>query len=152
MHAGLPGTGLGGLFYIASAMVMPLHRVFRGGGHDGRAWSRVAAQSAIALGIMAALFATGWALGLLLIPNPEAVATGRASLAGPGIGVLRWVALLGTVGLLGLLLFGVEVAGFVQRLRDRGPRRPAARTRHALMRDARRRRARAADEDVRRVA
>jgi hypothetical protein len=150
MNAGLPGTGLGGLFYIASAVVMPLHRTLRGGGHAGRAWSRVAAQSGIALGILAALFATGWALGLLLMPGDAAVAA-PSTLAGPGLGVVRWAAVLGTVGLLTLLLLGVEIAGVV--LRRAGPRRrrPGARTRHARLAAVRRHRS-TSDDERRRVA
>lgn len=152
MNAGLPGTGLGGLFYIVSAIFMPLHRTFRGGGHSGRTWRRVAAQLGIALGILAGLFATGWGLGLVLRSNPAGLVAGGVSPVAPGIGILRWVALLGTVGLLTLLLITVEVAGLALRRRGLRPRRPSTRARHARIQSIRRRRSSAADRDVPRVA
>lgn len=151
MNAGLPGTGLGGLFYIASAIIMPLHRAARGGGHDGRTWRRVLEQGGIALGILAALFATGWALGLLFTPDPAAVAAGQVRALTPGIGILPWVALLGTIGLLALLLLTVEVTGLILARRRR-PARADVRARANRIGAIRRRRGTASDEDLPRVA
>jgi hypothetical protein len=116
MIAGLPGTGLGGIFYIASAVFMPVHRLLRGHGHDGRNWQRILAQGGIALGILVMLFLTGWLIGLLVMPDLQAAtgATGgRRVLAGATIGMARWVAIIGTAGILTLLLVSVEIAGFI---------------------------------------
>ena len=56
-HAGLPGTGLGGLFYLALAFWMPvaeLPRTIQGRSSRER-WRRVATQFALASGIVAAV-------------------------------------------------------------------------------------------------
>ena len=122
MIAGLPGTGIGGVFYIVSALYMPVHRALRGGGHAGRTWGRVFAQSGIALGILSALFLTGWALGLLIPADPTiAVGAARGSaqnlLATSSFGVARWIAVIGIAGLLALLLAVVEIASVLLRPR-----------------------------------
>ena len=146
MNAGLPGTGLGGLFYIASALFMPLHRAVRGGGHSGRAWRRVLGQAGMALGIVATLFATGLALGLLFTPDPATVAAGRSVPLSPVFGVLGWLAIIGTLGLLALLLLAVELAGAVL-----GRRRGSGRGRAELRARSRQRRARERTAAARRV-
>ncbi len=54
-NAGLPGTGLGGLFYILLALAMPLvelYRTARGRSSVGR-WREVGTQFALACGILA---------------------------------------------------------------------------------------------------
>jgi hypothetical protein len=119
MNAGLPGTGLGGLFYIASALAMPFHRARSGAGHDGRSWRRVVAQAGIALGILLALWGTGLGLGWLL-SGPMQGAAGSPSGNGAGVGsVVRWILVVGTLGLLVALLSVVEVASAVLRMRRR---------------------------------
>ena len=162
MNAGVPGTGLGGLFYIVSALLMPFHRLRRGGGHSGRTWRRALAQAGIGLGILAALAATGWVLGLAIASDGALTAAGGQTRAA-AIPMLRWVAVLGTVGLLAILLLVVEVLGavFVRRSRvgnaapfpsapsPSDPDRVAAEARAAR---AGRAEARAPDEDLPRVA
>lgn len=59
-NAGLPGTGLGGLFYILLALVMPLVqvvRVVRGRSRPGQ-WRQVAQQFLLACGVLGALAIT----------------------------------------------------------------------------------------------
>ena len=129
MIAGLPGTGIGGVFYIVSALCMPVHRALRGGGHAGRTWARVFAQSGIALGILSALFLTGWALGLLIPAEPAVgVAAGNTQnlLATSSLGVARWIAVVGTAGLLALLLAIVEIASVLLRPRRAQRASPSA--------------------------
>jgi hypothetical protein len=64
MTAGMPGTGIGGVFYLASALVMPfieLLRTLRGRSSKER-WRLVLRQLA-----MSALITAGmWLIGLLL--------------------------------------------------------------------------------------
>lgn len=60
-NAGLPGTGLGGLFYLLLAFWMPLAelpRTLRGESSRER-WRRIGTQVALAGGIVAALSVTG---------------------------------------------------------------------------------------------
>lgn len=84
-NAGLPGTGLGGLFYILLALWMPLaelYRTARGRSSPAR-WRQVATQFALACGIVAALVAA--AAGYLQVidePSPWG-ARGPAVFLGP---------------------------------------------------------------------
>jgi hypothetical protein len=123
MNAGLPGTGIGGLFYIASALWMPAHRALTGHTHEGRDWRRVLAQAGIAGGVLASLFMTGWLLGLMIAPE----AAGAAGAAGAGTSavrsahnLVRLVAVIGTAGLLAAVLLAVEAAHLVVQFRGRG--------------------------------
>jgi hypothetical protein len=59
-NAGLPGTGLGGLFYLLLAFWMPLAelpRTIRGRSSRAR-WRRIGTQFAMACGIVAAVSST----------------------------------------------------------------------------------------------
>ena len=62
MNVGLPGTGIGGLFYLLLAVLMPLHQLWRTargrGGVQG--WKMAAIQSTVALVILSALWGEGW--------------------------------------------------------------------------------------------
>lgn len=64
MNAGLPGTGLGGIFYLLLALVMPLHELYltaRGRSSRER-WRLVLTQLGVALGIIAAVVLVVWVL------------------------------------------------------------------------------------------
>lgn len=84
-NAGLPGTGLGGLFYILLALVMPvvqLVRVARGRSLPGQ-WRQVASQFLLACGVLAALAATTvFYRDVVGGPNPFGV-SGTAVLLAP---------------------------------------------------------------------
>lgn len=62
MNVGLPGTGLGGLFYLLLAVWMPLHELWRmARGHSGmHGWKMAALQSTVAISILSALWGEGW--------------------------------------------------------------------------------------------
>ncbi len=59
MTIGLPGTGIGGLFYIAAALLAPLR--------SGPKRSALYVTS-LAIAVLAGMFATGWLVGLMLGP------------------------------------------------------------------------------------
>ncbi|MBI3804935.1 MAG: hypothetical protein HY282_14360 [Nitrospirae bacterium] len=68
MNVGLPGTGIGGLFYIATALLMPffeLIQLLRGRSSAAR-WRCVTAQFGMAVAIFASLWATAWTLNRFL--------------------------------------------------------------------------------------
>lgn len=68
MNVGLPGTGIGGLFYITTALLMPLFefvQLFRGRSSVAR-WRSVAAQTGMAAAILASLGITAWILSRCL--------------------------------------------------------------------------------------
>jgi hypothetical protein len=68
MIAGLPGTGVGGVFYLMSVFLMPVRemgRVVRGRS-SLRRWRVIFGQMGIASGVLAGFWITGWILTLLI--------------------------------------------------------------------------------------
>lgn len=110
MNAGLPGTGLGGLFYLLLALAMPvieLVRTLRGDRSPER-WRLALTQSGIALGIIGATVAVVVAVRLLV----------------PGAGGDLTVALLApavALGVLSLLTAVIGAWGAVARRRATDP-------------------------------
>lgn len=71
MNVGLPGTGMGGVFYLLTALLMPvweLIRTLRTGRIDAARWRVAGAQAALAAGILAGMWATAW-VALRLLPE-----------------------------------------------------------------------------------
>src|SRR5712671_3833740 len=107
MAAGLPGTGIGGMFYLISALATPLREGYlRLRGRKSRGWRLVVALTAIAGAILAGLWATSWLLGLALSASRRLLPA--ATTPHPG-NLLPAVALLISVGTLAGVLLGVEV-------------------------------------------
>jgi hypothetical protein len=122
MSPGLPGTGIGGLFYILSALWMPVCEVWRRWRGDAtRPWPLVARQFAIAVGVVAVMTGVFWALdtALMLSQIAEHMA-GTEHL----MWSLRVSALLLTSGVLAMVLSAVQLVRLYLRLRTV---RPAAR-------------------------
>lgn len=113
MNAGLPGTGLGGLFYIVGALWMPVDAVYnRLRGRKTVPWRVVLRQAGIAVGVIAALWLTGWGIGYLIALQP-ALAFSRggagAYTALQVSSVVRWAGVFGTAGLLAIVVGVVQV-------------------------------------------
>jgi len=120
MSPGLPGTGIGGLFYIWSALLMPLCEMRRRlRGNAPRRGALVAMQFSIALGVVTATTGVFWGLDSMLMLNAVAVHVVTLEAAIP----LRVSAPLTTMGVLAAVLGSVQVARLVMRLRR--PRRAA---------------------------
>jgi len=68
MNVGLPGAGLAGLFYLATALMMPLLELARtlSGRSSMARWRWVAGQTGLALAIVGALWGTAWLVTQLL--------------------------------------------------------------------------------------
>lgn len=68
MNAGLPGIGLSGVFYIVSALLMPVAELGRvaTGRARRRSWLSVFRHFAIAAGMIAAMWLAGSGVTLLL--------------------------------------------------------------------------------------
>jgi hypothetical protein len=80
MIVGLPGTGIGGLFYLLNALLMPfvqLWRAVRSRTGPPR-WREVARLAGLAAAIFFGLWATAWVLDLVL-PAPATVVNGGGS-------------------------------------------------------------------------
>src|SRR6266853_5127435 len=107
MTAGLPGTGIGGMFYLMSALATPLREGYlRLRGRRSRGWGLVAAQTTLASAILAGLWATGWLLGLALRASYRVFPVAATLHSG---NLLPAVALLFSVGTLAVVLLGVEM-------------------------------------------
>ncbi len=124
MTVGLPGSGVGGVFYLLSALWMPVHQLIRRvrGDRAAAPMRLILPQTSIAAAMIAMLFATGRALGWLLQHTTTAVsAAGAAGPAEAPTQVLPLAMLLLTVGALFALLIGVETAGTILRHRNPVP-------------------------------
>jgi|688.fasta_scaffold69337_2 hypothetical protein len=64
MIAGIPGTGIGGIYYILLALLMPVHEACLTvtGYSKGRRWGLVGLQLVHALGILSSVYGMGWLL------------------------------------------------------------------------------------------
>lgn len=138
MTAGIPGVGIGGIFYLASALLMPMRSlasVLRGKPEDAR-WSLALRQAAIAGGILAALWATGLALGWIItsfIPHGSTMVAGAAG-GNEVRSVVKTGALILSLGTLAIVLAFVQLLRLVLPPRPTpasDPMMPRARTRPA---------------------
>jgi tetratricopeptide (TPR) repeat protein len=124
MTVGLPGAGIGGIFYLLSALWMPFHalsiRIMQVLGFsvaEGRrapSWNLIGRQFVIALAIIAGLWTTGWALAELLIAHPTALGQMQTGEIGKRLpNVLRVGAIVISFGTLAIVLAIVQVARLV---------------------------------------
>lgn len=62
MIAGIPGTGIGGIYYILLALMMPVQETYRLCMRRSsiERWLQVAAQTGNAIGILISAWLTGW--------------------------------------------------------------------------------------------
>ena len=134
MTAGLPGVGIGGIFYLASAIMMPFrsaHAVLAGRAHEAR-WRVALQQAGIAGGILIVLWATGLALGWIITTMfPHAMVIGATGAAHEHVrNVVRASALLLSFGTLAAVLMFVQVMRVVLPVRptERGDGGQARRT------------------------
>ncbi len=132
MTVGVPGTGIGGMFYLLSALAMPLRQAYRWVRRrpSSAGWRIVAAQTAMAGAILAAIWVTGWLVGIVITASSRLLAPPHV-LAGAHPGnVLRTAALVLSAATLAAVLLGVELlrlwvhrgAGKVARAGEAGSR------------------------------
>ena len=119
MTVGLPGVGLGGIFYIVSAALMPVRELVRAARRERPPrWSLVWKQTTMVAGILAALWLTGWWLGLVIAASPTVFTTSghEALRSTTAHNVLRVSALALSLGTLVFVLASVQIARlFVKR-------------------------------------
>jgi hypothetical protein len=118
--AGLPGTGIGGLFYLISALLMPFREAFRAIiGRGDRAKGQMALQQGgMALTILGAVWVTGLVLGLFHIGNTLTLvhhATVR------GVRIFYITPVIIAFGTLSGVLIMVEVARVVLLIKEGSP-------------------------------
>ena len=68
MMAGLPGTGIGGMFYVGLTLAMPFRELYRAvrGKSNRQRWSFIAVQLGFVVAIAAGMWGEAWALGKLI--------------------------------------------------------------------------------------
>ncbi|MEI7999204.1 MAG: hypothetical protein WCH62_06845 [Candidatus Omnitrophota bacterium] len=68
MVAGIPGTGIGGIFYLISALCMPLREITKvaRGKSSIRRWKFIMMQLGLASGVICGFWITGWVLTMVL--------------------------------------------------------------------------------------
>ena len=139
MAAGLPGFGLSGVFFVASALLMvPIEIVATLRGRSSlERWGRVLRSAALALAILAAVELTYAALHLAVkeLFGPTAGAgPGRSTEAGARtasvVHVIPVLPILGTLGLVAIVIICAKAAELLSDLRrqriGRSMQRPSA--------------------------
>ncbi len=119
MSVGIPGTGIGGLFYLISGLLIPAREIVASTTkkqRDAKVWRLIVRQTCLVIGILAGIWITGWTLGWLLA-HPVGFA---AAVGGSGQGAVTrnlWgtAAVLAGLGTLALVLSAVEAARFLLR-------------------------------------
>jgi len=80
MTAGLPGTGIGGFFYLLSALLMPAHEfcLMCQGKSNWKRWKMAVRQSVLAFLVIVSVWGTGWLLGVIMASlrvKPETISS-----------------------------------------------------------------------------
>ena len=117
MTAGIPGAGIGGLFYLANAILLPVRGLVRRARGQAVPWRTLLPQTALAAGILAGIWAAGWLMGVWLVPGTHGrspLALSVASAAGTAR-LLGAATLFASVGTLVAVLVSVQVARLVVR-------------------------------------
>ncbi len=111
MTPGIPGTGIGGLFYLLSAAALPLREGYRRvwKGVAAARWRVIALQQLLAAGILGGMWTTGWLLGVLartarahIVAGPTAVSHNVWRTAAFALSLATLIAVVCTVELMGL--------------------------------------------------
>ena len=116
MNVGLPGTGIGGVFYLLSAICMPVVETARAlGRRDKSQWRVVGRLVVMTIGIAAGIWWAGWVLALMVGGSPLLLAAiqggGASGRFAPN--VLRTATLVVSLSTLGALIISVWVASLV---------------------------------------
>lgn len=115
MNVGLPGAGIGGLFYLASTLLLPARSLMRRlrGQSDAVSLRQHLHHVSIAIGIMAGLWTAGWLLGFVM-PKEMLSAPGTATLLTSRTAIPLATFGFGVGTLLAVLLV-VELAHWIHR-------------------------------------
>ena len=130
MTPGVPGAGIGGLFYLASTLLLPFRSMARRlrGEPDSLTVREALYSLAIAGGVVAGLWVTGWVLAMLV---PDEILRSVATTASGTVRVrtVLPVATFATaVGTLLTVLLAVEIARFTESRRHSRTAPPTVRS------------------------
>jgi len=118
-NAGLPGTAIGGFFYILLALSMPLFELYQTilGRSSFERWKLVLRQLAIALLILAGAEGTSFlAFELFGLKKPTVLMIGNAELA---TGAFIIAPLIISWSVLILVIAGIRIWALVEKVRSR---------------------------------
>src|SRR3990172_10846052 len=116
MIAGLPGTGIGGLYYLLLALWMPFREFLSGrrGSSNPDRRRLVRRQVALTVCVVAGLWVTGWVMGwLLLVLLPVVLGPAPSGSGSLVVNVLTLPPILLTLGVLVAVYVGVRVLRLV---------------------------------------
>ena len=122
MTAGIPGSGIGGIFYLAGALLLPVRTLIRQVRGTPVKWAPVLQQAALALGTLAGLWLSGALLGILVGPWFRPVHDRTNAAAAPHANLVQLNSLLVGLGTLGAALLVVQIARLVVRRCEPKPR------------------------------
>ncbi len=125
MTPGVPGAGIGGLFYLASTLLLPFRSLARRlrGQPDSVSSSLALHSLSIAGGVIGGLWATGWALAQFVPDEMLRAASTTASGSVRARTVLPVATFATAVGTLLSVLLAVEIARYARVRRVANPRR-----------------------------
>ncbi len=112
MTAGLPGAGIGGIFYLGSALLMPfrqLHRSLTGRDSAGNGWGVALSQAGLALAIIGAMWLTGWLLALAALHGLVRPGAGSGAFVVHHHNIIGVAAVVMSFGSLALVLLAVQL-------------------------------------------
>ena len=118
MTAGVPGSGIGGLFYLLSALLMPVNETVSVCRKTSSRKSRkvVCRQVLNAAGVMCGVWLTGWFVSRAILVVSSKFATGSGSSAvvcvKPGISLFH-----GLVTMLGVFLLVQVLSSVLRKVR-----------------------------------
>jgi hypothetical protein len=111
MNPGLPGLGIGGLFYLISALAMPLIALTRQLRGEPARWCLALRQAAMAAGILSSIALVFWVLDAVL--GPQAVPAGATGTFIAAVGGVRVSVMMLTLTVLATVLLAMQVARMI---------------------------------------
>jgi cytochrome c biogenesis protein ResB len=122
MVAGMPGTGIGGIFYFLLVVFMPIRELYRAvrGQSSLSRWAFILFHISLVIGILAAMWGTMWALNNIIqhLPAKYASAVASGSLFGEHVGVVAAASAFAGLISLTFVAFLVHLLRFVLRVKD----------------------------------
>jgi len=115
MTVGVPGAGIGGLFYLASAFTLPVRAALRWLRGEPVAWRPIWRQAALAVAILLAIWAAGWLIGLWAGPQARLLLPGLGGNLVRSTAAIASAAMYTSILTLVAVLLAVQVARLVIR-------------------------------------
>lgn len=115
MTVGVPGAGIGGLFYLGSALLLPFRTAWRRLRGEPVAWGPVWREAGLAAAILVAIWAAGWLIGLWAGPEARVLIPGMRGRIVGSTAAMASAALYTSLLTLGLVLALVQIARVLLR-------------------------------------